>query len=82
MAITIVGPGCSTTSACLTTYTGMNYGYQGTEALVVNNTNIRRAAAGRYLTTFWHSETYANYVGVGSAITYTGSTPVWKITRS
>ncbi|MBD8583355.1 hypothetical protein IFT90_02150 [Frigoribacterium sp. CFBP 8766] len=52
-AITPVGPGCSTTSACITNTSNIHYGYRGTGALKGTWLNVVRLAGGDKSSGLW-----------------------------
>lgn len=78
--ITVSGPGCSTTSACL--YQGSWSGYNGTGSLYGYWSNVTILKAGSYTTTFWYSSTNGTYVRPGATAYLPSPMTYNRITRS
>jgi hypothetical protein len=80
-AISVVGPGCSTASACAWANGTTPYGYAGTGSMSINLKNVNKIRAGDKLTTFWTGGTGA-FVQRGTTATLSPAWNLTKVTRS
>ncbi len=80
-AISVVGPGCSTASACAWANGTTPYGYAGTGSMSINLKNVNKIRAGDKLTTFWTGGTGA-FVQPGTTATLSPAWNLTKVTRS
>ncbi|TCK61223.1 hypothetical protein [Curtobacterium sp. PhB136] len=80
-ALTPVTPGCTTTSACMTSSTGVPYGYTGTGTRTGTWKNIVRVAAGDRRTSYSASNGAAYNYSAGVAVSWSKPVTVVKISR-
>ena len=80
-ALTPVGPGCTTTSACMTSSTGVPYGLTGSGTKTGTWKNIVRVAAGDRRTSYSASNGAAYNYSAGVTISWSRPVTVVKVSR-
>lgn len=80
--LSIVGPGCTSSSACLRNTSNTPFGLQGTGSLVVNLKNITQVSAGSNVTGIWMNSTRSIITNAYRTTYLTSPTTVWKVTRT
>ncbi|QHC57714.1 hypothetical protein [Rathayibacter sp. VKM Ac-2760] len=79
-AISAVGPGCSTTSACAYKDGKTPYGYAGSGSLEIDVTDVTKIRGGDRLTTFWSGNT-GYYANANVTVNLTSAVDLTKVTR-
>lgn len=79
--LTPIGPGCTTTSACMTTSTGLPYGLAGSGTRTGTWKKIVRVAAGDRRTSYSASNGAAYNYSAGVSIAWKNPVTVVKVSR-
>lgn len=80
-ALTPVGPGCTSTSACMRRSTGGPYGLTGTGTKKGTWKNVTGVSSGNRRTTFWASNGMAYEYRADTSVNWSGQVTVTKVSR-
>ena len=80
-ALTPVGPGCTQSSACMRTNSGVPYGLTGTGTKTGSWKKIIRVSAGDRRTSFWASNGMAYEYRAGSDVVMNVTVTITKVQR-
>ncbi|MFJ4074420.1 hypothetical protein [Curtobacterium sp. NPDC089991] len=80
-ALTPVGPGCTSTSACMLRSSGGPYGLTGTGTKTGTWRGVTGVKSGSRRTSFWASNGMAYEYRAGASVTWTKAVTVTKVSR-